>query len=137
MSFDWSEYLDLAQELAGQATSPSSQEAKLRSAISRAYYAAFCTARNHLRDREKHSIPRGGQAHPYVRDQFKQSPDKVRKKVGENLNRLRIQRNKADYDDILARLPDTAKRAIRRGKRRSSIVGSLGTPQSYKFHCSA
>ena len=39
MSFDWSEYLDLARELA------KFSEAGQRSAISRAYYAAFCTAR--------------------------------------------------------------------------------------------
>jgi len=43
MSFDWSEYLDIARELAGQATASSSAEAKKRCAISRAYYAAFCS----------------------------------------------------------------------------------------------
>lgn len=125
MSFDWSEYLNLAQELAGQATSPSSQEAKLRSAISRAYYAAFCKARNHLRDAEKHSIPRGGEAHPYVRDQFKKSANRVRREVGENLNRLRIDRNKADYDDTMAGLPATSKRALRRARRVISRVTGL------------
>ncbi len=57
MSFDWSEYLNLAQELAGKATTPASQEAKLR-AISRAYYAAFVQARNFLRDRDGLTIPR-------------------------------------------------------------------------------
>lgn len=76
MSFDWLEYLNLAQELAGQATKPSSQEAKLRSAVSRAYYAAFCEARNHLRG-EGHSIPRFN-PHRYVIDQFLDSPDRVR-----------------------------------------------------------
>lgn len=125
MNFDWSEYLNLAQELAGQATSPSSQEAKLRSAISRAYYAAFCEARNHLRDREKHSIPRGGQAHPYVRNQFKKSPDKVRREVGENLNRLRIDRNKADYDDTIAGLSAVTRKALSLAERVLSRLDSL------------
>lgn len=47
MSFPWSHYLDLAKALAGQETNGvASQEARLRSAISRAYYAVFCTARN-------------------------------------------------------------------------------------------
>ena len=41
MSFDWSQYLNLAKELAGQATIPAEQEARLRDAISRSYYAAF------------------------------------------------------------------------------------------------
>jgi uncharacterized protein (UPF0332 family) len=85
MSFDWSEYLTVAQELASQAItstmhqgtiraklrhainrayyaafrkarSRSSDEAKFRCAISRAYYAAFRKARNHLRDKEDRPI---------------------------------------------------------------------------------
>jgi len=40
MSFNWSEYLDIARELAGQATVLSSTEAKKRCAISRAYYGS-------------------------------------------------------------------------------------------------
>jgi hypothetical protein len=34
MSFDWLQYLNLAKELAGQATIPAEQEARLRDAIS-------------------------------------------------------------------------------------------------------
>lgn len=49
MTFNWSEYLDLARELTGKDTTPASQSAKLRSAISRSYYAAFIQARNFLR----------------------------------------------------------------------------------------
>lgn len=45
MNFDWEEYFNLAKELAG-----TTEEAKLRSAVSRAYYSAFCLARNYLRD---------------------------------------------------------------------------------------
>ena len=45
MKFDWEEYFNLAKELAG-----TTEEAKLRSAVSRAYYSAFCLARNYLRD---------------------------------------------------------------------------------------
>ena len=43
--FDWADYLTLAQELATRR----SDEAALRPAVSRAYYAAFCQARNVLR----------------------------------------------------------------------------------------
>lgn len=84
MSFDWSEYLIVAKELASQtstsiktrskikvmllnvidrayyrafrkAAKPSLDEAKLRCAISRAYYGAFRKARNHLRDKDGHT----------------------------------------------------------------------------------
>jgi len=99
MNFDWSEYLNLAKELAGHAVSRAGQEARLRVAISRAYYAAFCKCRNHLRDKEVHHVPSGSRAHQYVRDQFKRSPNKLRKRIGYNLERLRSDRNKADYDD--------------------------------------
>jgi len=105
MSFDWSEYLNIARELAGQATALASDEAKKRSAISRAYYAAFCSARNHLRDKEHdQNIPVGGDAHGYVRKQFKTSKDKVRREIGEDLARLVAKRNLADYDDTIERL---------------------------------
>lgn len=117
MNFDWSEYLNLAQELAGQATSPSSQEAKLRSAISRAYYAAFCKARNHLRDKEGHVIPSGGEAHQYVQNQFQRGGDKVRRKVGANLTRLHIYRKNADYEDRVTKLRDTTEYALKVAER--------------------
>jgi len=125
MSFDWSEYLNLAQELAGQATMPATQEAKLRSAISRAYYAAFCKARNHLRDKERLAIPSGGKAHLYVRDQFKNSLDSSRKRIGHNLDRLRIDRNKVDYDDSVTGLFSMTNADLRLAKRVISVLGSL------------
>jgi uncharacterized protein (UPF0332 family) len=99
MNFEWAEYLNLAKELAGQTVSRAGQEARLRAAISRAYYAAFCKCRNHLRDKEGLHVPSGSKAHQYVRDQFKKSPNKLRKRIGYNLERLRNDRNKADYDD--------------------------------------
>ena len=103
LSFEWSEFLSLARKLT--TTSPGSGEASLRSAISRAYYAAFCCARNHLRDKERHSIPATGQAHTYVRSQFQTSTDSPRRAIGQQLDRLRIARNKADYDDTVTGLP--------------------------------
>ena len=70
MKFDWEEYFNLAQELAG-----TNEEAKLRSAVSRAYYSAFCLARNYLRDIQQY--PRLWRnktydinAHQYVAEKF-------------------------------------------------------------------
>jgi uncharacterized protein (UPF0332 family) len=104
MSFNWREYFDLAQELAGQTTTPAGQEAKQRAALSRAYYAAFCQARNHLRDKERQTLPIGGQVHSYVRNQFMNSADPIRNQIGIDLNRLRMDRNKVDYDDVVPNL---------------------------------
>lgn len=106
MTFDWSEYLKLAQELAGNIVGPVNQEAKLRSSVSRAYYASFCKARNYLRDIDGDTtIPETGDAHIYVRDKFIDSSDIVRRKIGENLDRLRRRRNLVDYKDFVLSLP--------------------------------
>lgn len=124
MTFDWSEYLELAQELAGERASLASEEAKLRSSVSRAYYAAFCKARNHLRDIEGQPIPKGGKAHAYVRDQFKDSTDRSRKKIGNNLDRLRLRRNKADYDDFVSGLSQFAIASL---KSTQDVISALNT----------
>ena len=52
MSFDWSDYLNVARELAGHPNVEPGEEARFRSAISRAYYTALCCARNHLIHKE-------------------------------------------------------------------------------------
>ena len=86
---------------------PFSAEAKKRSAISRAYYAAFCSARNYLRDKEHdQDIRAGGDVHGYVRKQFKTSEDEVAREVGEDLARLVAKRNLADYEDDMVALRD-------------------------------
>jgi len=125
MKFDWSEFLDLAQALAKQTVAPSWQEAALRSAVSRAYYAAFCKARNHLRDREGHRIPATGRAHQYVRDKFKKSPDKTRKRIGSDLDRLRSDRNRVDYDDVVLALDAMTNIDLVLAGRVISILGKL------------
>jgi hypothetical protein len=107
MNFDWSQYFDLAQELARTSPRAVTREARLRSAISRAYYAVFCLARNHVRDQEGLSIPRE-KVHSYVTNQFKDSPDSTHSQFGHDLDRLRWDRNKADYDDSFPRLDHIA-----------------------------
>ncbi len=97
MTFDWLEYLNLAKKLASLVTTSAYQEAQLRVTIHLAYYAAFNLAKNHLQDKEGHSIPTTSNAHTYVSDQFLLNPDSVHKSVGRKLKRLRLFRNQADY----------------------------------------
>ncbi len=128
MTFDWSEYLKLAQELAGDAANSPNGEAKLRSSVSRAYYAAFCKARNHLRDIDGNQMllkdPPTVNVHTYVRNQFKNSSDKSRKKIGNDLNRLRLHRNKVDYEDIVPGLPQLATVSL---KTTHALISALNT----------
>jgi uncharacterized protein (UPF0332 family) len=96
---DGSAFLELAKELVKQATRLPNQEAKLRTAISRAYYAAFLKARYHLRYKEHdRNIPRNVDVHKYVREKFKASEIAERKEIAQGLENLREERNKADYD---------------------------------------
>lgn len=129
MTFDWSQYLKLAQELAGQSVTAAAQEARLRSAISRAYYAAFCLARDHLRDKEKHPekhpVPTNGRAHAYVRNQFRNSSDRARKKLGHNLGRLHKDRKRADYDDSVPDLKKTTTSDIILAQRVLNALANL------------
>lgn len=125
MTFDWSQYLNVAKELAGLATTPANQEAKLPAAISRAYYAAFIQARNHLRDREGHSITQAPGVHRYVSEQFELSIEPARKSVGEKLQRLRRYRNQADYVDRFPGLSGIAGRSITLAQEVISELGNL------------
>lgn len=99
MSFDWSEYLILAQELASTSITSALEEAKLRSAISRAYYAAFCKARNYLIYEDREVIPRNANVHQYVIDKFETSAQKDRQTIGFLLRHMRSIRNIIDYQD--------------------------------------
>ncbi len=100
MSFNWSEYLILAQELTSQSTASSIQEAHLRSAISRAYYASFCEARNLLSNKDGYQTPFGVNVHLDVADKFEKSIDVTRQNVGSLLHHMRSIRNIVDYRDI-------------------------------------
>lgn len=124
MKFNWSEYLILARQLAEKETNPASEEAKLRAAASRAYYAAFIKARNFLRDRSGLVIPRKN-THRYVIQQFKSSPNQARKKVGRRLERLRDYRLLADYQDTVSEFPDKTEEALTLARRIIAGLDSL------------
>jgi len=102
MSFDWADYLTLAEALERDPATPGPEEAAQRAAISRAYYAVFCRARNFARDREGLILTGEAQDHGLVVAHFRSSTDKTRRKIASDLGRLRTNRNKADYDDVLA-----------------------------------
>jgi uncharacterized protein (UPF0332 family) len=105
MSFNWFDFLTLADALLRTPSSPGLEEASLRSAISRAYYAAFCSARNFARDRGEIAPTGTGRDHQLVKNHFSTSPNRIRRKIGADLDRLRRRRNRADYTDVLVGRP--------------------------------
>jgi uncharacterized protein (UPF0332 family) len=101
VNFDYKDYNKIARQLAGQEVVPEpNQEAKLRAAISRAYYCAFLSARRYLSLKEKElTIPEVG-AHDYVHNKLLQMNGKL-KTAGQELKTMKYQRNDADYDKTI------------------------------------
>lgn len=127
VKFSWPEYLDVANCLAGNSCQ-TTYEARSRASISRAYYAAFCKARNYLRDVENDRRLQGnfpGNVHVYVIDSLANQRDRKLVKASTILQNLRNNRNKADYDDLLAGLHAKVRNALRDSQMIISIIDSL------------
>ncbi len=101
MIFNWRDLWLLADALMRNPNSPGPEEGALRSAVSRAYYAAFCSARNVARERGEFTPTSSVKDHHLVRKHFGNSSHSVRRKISADLGRLRRRRNQADYHDTL------------------------------------
>mgnify|MGYP001035700768 CR=1 FL=1 len=98
MAFDWTEYLKLANYIQQQGNkSILHKEAAYRSAVSRAYYAAFCYARNCARDNHGFKPRYNRQDHEDLPNFFVSIQ---KSNVADILDELRQWRNSCDYDDI-------------------------------------
>ena len=118
MSFKWSDFLVVADVLTQDASDLPYNEAFYRIAISRAYYAAFCTMRNFLRDKGELLPSDKGDVHNEIIDWLRKSNDSERKTMGNRLNQLRAARNSADYEDVFYGIPKTvAEQTIQSAKR--------------------
>lgn len=107
MAFDWREYLQLSRFLEDGKTSYI-REAALRCGVSRAYYAAFCHARNYARDNEGFVPKYDRRDHQLLRDHFITS----REGMTLQLEQLRQWRNSCDYKDELRGLSGLIPSAI-------------------------
>jgi uncharacterized protein (UPF0332 family) len=90
---NWPDFLLLAARLATGTT-----EAEWRTAVSRAYYAAFHVARTLFADLN-FSVPRADRAHQYLVFRLSNCGESVVEQSGRDLDTLRRLRNRADYDD--------------------------------------
>ena len=107
MSFSWREYLRLASELAER----KSEEASIRSAVSRAYYAAFHTAANHRAARS--SLPTRGGSHGSVWLALMDSNVPTWQRAGNIGHKLMKFRHEVDYRDTVPNLRFRVGDAIR------------------------
>ena len=92
--FDWKKVFFLAEEL-----SKYDDEAYIRSAISRYYYSAFCSARFYLVEiKNEYSYLDKYGIHTKVYEDLKKSSNDNEAELGELLEQLFQKRNCADYD---------------------------------------
>jgi len=98
MGFEWKLYVAVSRFLYAQADRSGNREAYLRSALSRAYYGAFCYSRNYARDWLGFSPRYDAEDHGRLRAHLKKSK---RWRVSEKLEWLRDWRNECDYQDQL------------------------------------
>jgi hypothetical protein len=118
-AFDWNEYLRLALELQKR-----SDEASLRTAISRAYYFVFNTAQNrpavalYIHDPK---LP----IHKELWSLYERNDGEC-KRLATLANRLKLKRVKADYQDLsYTRVADDLRGVIMDAKACAAILASL------------
>jgi hypothetical protein len=99
MAFDWKTYLLVSRFLEQHAANASNREAFLRSAVSRAYYGAFCYVRNYARDRLGFQPRNNADDHGRLRVRLKKGKLRC---ISDKLERLREWRNGCDYEDNLS-----------------------------------
>lgn len=104
-------------KLAEQLAARHGDEAAQRAAISRAYYAVYCYARNKLEgwlllDRNQRSKT----SHQDVWNIFESDPRSGWERIGQEGHNLKENRRKADYDDRVGDLSRLTQGAMRRAK---------------------
>lgn len=120
--FDWSDYQQYAARLL-QLPAPS--EAELRTAISRAYYAAFNTARDFLIWIKRLDPALRRQVHATVWRLLRDSLSSVERGISEIGMRLLECRKKADYERAYPRFNRDAKTAVRDSRRLIDAIAQL------------
>jgi len=118
MTFDWREYLKIAEYLTtGKGTF--SSEAAQRCAVSRAYYASFCCARNFAKNKLGYVPSYDTDDHWKVRVHLKKNG---LGSIARKLNRLHLQRKDCDYKDSLLNVQKIHSSAIRMAR---SVLGTI------------
>ncbi|MHC4620259.1 MAG: hypothetical protein ACYTEQ_21130 [Planctomycetota bacterium] len=107
MAFAWKEYLDVANLLLGQEVEAGLEAAK-RSAVSRAYYAAYGHTKKHVTDRKGYEQTEYSD-HSRLR-RFCQNHRM--NSVARNLEQLCMWRENCDYDDDVPGLENMISNAI-------------------------
>jgi hypothetical protein len=118
MPFDWNNFLTLAEQL-----SQVPEDASKRSAMSRAYYAAFHDAMTRA---EANCGPQDrSKSHQWCWNRYIYSRDDDCYQLGIDGSRLRAMRNLADYEPDIQRIDDLVTRALSNAKSIKRRIAAL------------
>ena len=114
MTFDWTKYLNLAEELV-----KIDREENYRSAISRAYYAAYNLSESFLEARcpGRYQRSKGLSAHRITIKELYGIPEKEIKQAAKKLGQIFADRKNADYEECIIIQKPTAEASIIRARR--------------------
>ncbi len=116
MSFDWLDYLTLAEYMNSKAGEFPDEEACYRSVVSRAYFSVYCLTRNFVKEVDK--VTFGSDDHHRLQKHLLEHPHRIRNKIGLQLRELHQYRKKADYQDNLDEMPvNTASKALTKARK--------------------
>ena len=118
--FDWADFLTLAKQLRAN-----SDEASKRSAISRAYYAAFGESRIWLENRARIAVPKHGRAHDIVWDEFQRRGDRNSVHIAQTGRRLKDKRRRADYEQHVKDIGSLVQPALLEARQVVTLLESL------------
>ena len=100
MGFKWEKYLELAQYLYNNSEKFPDKEACCRAAVSRAYYAAYGTVCVYIKNTDDKNFD-GGDCHQKIKQHLKNSGNRSKRTIANQLNMILQNRKKADYDDVI------------------------------------
>ncbi|MCP4113030.1 MAG: hypothetical protein GY749_47135 [Desulfobacteraceae bacterium] len=118
MNFDWQNYLRLAEYMNENIGAFPDKEACCRASISRSYYSVFCTIRNYIKANDNKEF--SNSAHEAISKYLMGGNDKIRQKIGRQLNGLFQDRVRADYYDFWNKSQNTvmtAQKSVKLAKR--------------------
>ncbi|MEA2035094.1 MAG: HEPN domain-containing protein [Euryarchaeota archaeon] len=99
MSFDWFDYINIAEILHSQGKGGEFEQACFRCAVSRSYYAAFIFSKKYAETKDQNFEIDGGSSHKRVIEYFTKNKNPRLQIIGEDLKNLKKQRINSDYKD--------------------------------------
>lgn len=118
MSFDWADYLKLAEQLlAADGLHDELAESRHRCVASRAYYAALCRAATYISNVIGDTLPDDHRFHECVISRFREADERRWQSVGSRLGQLHDYRAAADYDASAGNWPKRAEASVELSRR--------------------